>query len=1306
MMNVARAFFDSRTRVVPFSWWLLVAAVTISSGCTKYRVATADGGDGIAATSNGGTGGILPADAGPGGIGDASDALDAPRDFNGAGDRIEDGGSPPDTGAPTGTPATLSISPDTKDFGTVVAGLYAEASFQVSNGGGQSSSVPTVTVEGTDAPLFTVTANGCMAAVPALGNCLVTVRFSPAAMASGTKSARINVNATLGGAVSATMQGMVVPPGALTITPTSQTFGSLLVGVAGAPVSFTVKNTGGVATGALATVVQNSTELGIASDGCKLKLLGAGESCVITVVFTPTSAGQKSGTLVVNATPGGTASASMTGTGLSPALLTIDPVSGSFATTTVNSSGGSQTFVIANTGGVAAGETTAVLAAVGGTNPGDFALSANGCTGTLVAGGRCMVTITFKPSGAGPRSATLTASATPGGSVTASLSGAGVNAALLKIAVASGASTNFGSVTTGTSATQTFTVTNTGGQASSAITIATAGAGFSVVAPSAGDCVSGTTTLAINASCNVHVLLSSTTLGTVSGSITATASAGGSSSLTLSGAIVSQGSISVTPTTAAFGSFLPGIPSAPISFSVKNDGGSTTPVLATAITGSTEFTISADSCNTKTLATGASCSVSVVFKPASPGGKTGSLSVTAGIAGVAAATLTGTGLVPATLELSAATSFGSIGVTQTSAVQVLTLRNSGDATAGTTTAIVPGLTGINASEFAVTATTCGPTLPTKGTCTVSVAFKPTSAGANKTATLTVSGAPGGAPTTGLTGTGLGAAALHLSVGSGFSNEFGSLVLGNSQTEQFVVTNSGQQNSSALTITLTGTDFSRVAATGLDCVSGTTTLAVNASCTVRVTFTPTAALSRTATLSVSATNGGSDSLTTLHGAGVTQGALAVSTATLDLGSVLQGGKSNPPAVITVRNTGGVASGLINTAIPAGEFTITSDQCKGIALGPTLTCPISVMFSPTTASATVKTSTLTVSASPGGSPTVALSGRGTTLQIDQTSFAFPATATGTAGPSRSFTVTNPTSGSAGTTSPLVVSLTGPNAADFQVNPGTCTGVLGGTGLCSTVVSFRPQGASFGLRTATLNVTANPGGTATVMLTGQGQAPDGQFGCVSDNDCQSLACLTYYRDGDGDGFGDPNKPQKVCGFNPPNGYVNSFMGTDCDDLDVTMFPTVSRCQSATVRIYCQVEGVLLTQTCGGACRDNACVGTANVAGTFNCSGNLSCTTAQGCSYANGFGEGAACNRLGPEGADCDDGSDCPAGSVCCDARACVAFIGRRCSVGACPVGDSCTGYRQVCNPLASDCPAGMTCGLGVLLDSISGQGRWTCN
>jgi hypothetical protein len=105
-----------------------------------------------------------------------------------------------------------------------------------------------------------------------------------------------------------------------------------------------------------------------------------------------------------------------------------------------------------------------------------------------------------------------------------------------------------------------------------------------------------------------------------------------------------------------------------------------------------------------------------------------------------------------------------------------------------------------------------------------------------------------------------AATLTLAPAGGSSAAFGNVLLGAGSTQIFVVTNVGTgQRSSRITISTSGTAFAILAPVGSDCVSGSSRLAPNSTCTVRVRFTPTVAGATAATLTARAQTGGTATL---------------------------------------------------------------------------------------------------------------------------------------------------------------------------------------------------------------------------------------------------------------------------------------------------------------------------------------------------------------------------------------------------------------------------------------------------------------
>jgi hypothetical protein len=1056
--------------------FLVIAGVSLGvfalGACNTPRERLPDGSMAIQTADAGGSAG-----AGGGSAGAAGSTVDGGAGGTGGGA----GGS---GGMPVVlTPANLALDPLSKDLSTIVIGHYAEATFQISNTGQAATSLPAVSLDGTDATQYAMTSNTCNAPIDGGKSCLITVRFTPTT--AGLKTAQLSISATMGGALTAMLQGTGITQGALTIDPPNQSLGSVLKGQAGTPSTFTVTNTGGSVTGMLSTTISDSTEIAIATDGCKGMTLAAGAKCTITVALTTMTAGQKSATLTVTGSPGGTTSASLTGVGLAPASLAVTPPTAAFGDTVVGTTSAPQIFTITNSGGVVAGTTTAlapVLAVATGTAAAEFAIASNNCTATLGAGASCSVGVTFKPgSAAANKGATLTASAVPGGMGSASMTGNGLVAAALTLSPATGAAPDFGTIVTNTAVSQTYVVSNTGQQATSVVTIATTGTDFTVVTPGAGDCT-GSSPLAGGASCAVHVKFAPTTTGAKTSTLSASATTGGAQMLSLTGVAVAPGALMLAPASRSFGSLLQNTSSAPGSFTVTNTGGTATSALTTAISGSSEFGIATDGCKAMTLAGGAQCTITVTFSPTSGGQKTGTLTVSAATGGTTASSLTGTGLTPAVLTVSP-TIFtfppGTVSGT-TSAAQSFTVTNTGGVASSTVSATIGGT---DASQFSVASSTCT-TVAAGATCTIGVTFKPTTAG-TKAGALNVSATSGGSASATLGATSLAPAKLTLLPASGSSNDFGSILVGNTMLETFVVANGGEQAASTpLTITVSGTDFSVAtpSANG-DCASSTL-LAPSASCVVRVQFKPTAAVVRTGAVSVSAATGGTATLSPAPtGVGVNPSAVSIMPLTQTFGSVQQGTPS-ASHTFTVTNTGGVTTGTIATSVtPTTDFAITADNCKGKMLVVSGTCTITVVMTPAAVGARNGTLTLSDAAS-GSSSSAALSGTGLStadLTISPATFTFPAgTASNTTSTPQTFTISNQGGVVSGTITAMIA---GTDSTQFSVSSNNCT-TLGPGLTCAIGVAFKPT--STGAKAATLSLAASPGGSPSATLAGTAVAP----------------------------------------------------------------------------------------------------------------------------------------------------------------------------------------------------------------------------
>ncbi|MEU8074851.1 ThuA domain-containing protein [Catellatospora citrea] len=217
-------------------------------------------------------------------------------------------------------------------------------------------------------------------------------------------------------------------PAVLAANPTSVAFGNQNVGTTSGGSPVTITNTGGTA--AVISAVSASSQF--AASGC-VGTLAAGATCAITVTFSPTSAGAKTGTLTVTSNASNPSlTVGLTGTGTTvqtPATLAASPTSIAFPNTNVGSTI-TRTTQISNTGG-----TTASISSVAVSGTG-FSLSANGCGSALAPGASCTVTVAFTPTSAGAKSGTLTvASSASNPALSVGLTGTGTTATSSNLAL-------------------------------------------------------------------------------------------------------------------------------------------------------------------------------------------------------------------------------------------------------------------------------------------------------------------------------------------------------------------------------------------------------------------------------------------------------------------------------------------------------------------------------------------------------------------------------------------------------------------------------------------------------------------------------------------------------------------------------------------------------------------------------------------------------------------------------------------------------------------------------------------------------
>lgn len=356
----------------------------------------------------------------------------------------------------------------------------------------------------------------CGSTLPGGSSCTISVTYTPKATGPETGKVTITDNAFRGTQVVA-LTGTGTAPVA-GISPASVTFEPQLINTtSGGQVVF-LSNTG---TGPL-----SFSGPGIATSGdfaqtndCGAAVAPA-KSCAITLTFTPTATGPRTGSLSVTSIAGLLAvSLSGTGAGAAP-TVTAAPESLVFPTQLVNVKSPALAVTLTNSGTTAASLTSTTLS-------GDFATTGV-CPASLGAGKSCSLNLTFTPTAAGTRTGTLTFTLSSG-VVTVALAGTGVSTATGWLTFTP-ASLDFNNgYIIGDNPTKAVTVTNTNGVPTGIGRVSVSGSTTFIGTNRCG------TTLAANATCIVYITFIPNVVGTFTGQLTVVESAGTVHTIPLSG---------------------------------------------------------------------------------------------------------------------------------------------------------------------------------------------------------------------------------------------------------------------------------------------------------------------------------------------------------------------------------------------------------------------------------------------------------------------------------------------------------------------------------------------------------------------------------------------------------------------------------------------------------------------------------------------------------------------------------------------------------------------------------------------------
>jgi hypothetical protein len=379
-------------------------------------------------------------------------------------------------------------------------------------------------------------------------------------------------------------------------------------------------------------------------------------------------------------------------------------------------------------------------------------------------------------------------------------------------------------------------------------------------------------------------------------------------------------------------------------------------VLAGTAINPANFAIASDTCSGQTLAVGATCLIGVVFAPATTGPLTGLLTVYANVSGgQATVTLNGVGTAPANIVLNPLSlTYPATIVGQTAQVQNITVNNLGGTVATLQTPTIQQ----SANDFAITFNSCGATLAVSNSCTVSIAFTPTTNGARSGvfSITDTSTSVTATQTATLTGTGDAPATDTLSTGS---LTFPQTQIGlTSQTQQVTMTNSGSVALAVQPPVATG-DFTVTNGCGTSVPGGTT-------CAYIVAFVPTAVGARSGMLTI--TDSVRYQTVALNGVGLAGPGVSVSPFALSFAAI-GNGLVTLPQTLTLTNNGGVPL-TIASAAASSNFAIAANTC-GASLAVGAACTVQIVFAPGAAGTLNGTFTLTDNA---GVQAVALSGIG--------------------------------------------------------------------------------------------------------------------------------------------------------------------------------------------------------------------------------------------------------------------------------------------------------------------------------------------
>jgi uncharacterized membrane protein len=855
----------------------------------------------------------------------------------------------------------------------------------------------------------------------------------------------------------------------------------------------------------------------------------AGNSSTVQVAFNPESSGTKTAyihvisndpdenpfDLTITAQASGlphlSVSKQSSGVEMTDGFATVQ-----FSDSNIGTSTAEETLIIRNTGNAVLSN---LAMTVDGTNTADFVVAPLQ-KATLAAGDSTTVRLLFKPGSAGTKTAALRISSSDAERSPFDIQLVGNGIAVPEIAVQqadgsylghASAQVDMGVLTLRSSASQQFTIRNTGSGNLSALALTKSGTHSTDFTITPLD----STVLAPGASSKFSVTFAPSSAGLRNATLRLTSNDPNfptfeiglsGSGVALPEIGVSRGDGTILTSGSApesFGNTILGAATQNRSFVITNFGTATLGNLALLLSGSHPGDFIPSGLTTTSLAPGASTTIQLNFRPSAAGARTAKLEILSSdaVRSPFSISLAGTGIAIPELTISqsdgtllpsgsGSINWGNFNLSAPVVTRSLTITNSGTASLTNLGLLIDGAQSTDFTASGLTSTTLAP----GATATFQLKFRPSTAG-SKSATLRVSSNDPSNNPYSISLSGIAIAlpeiALESSDGSLLTTptatlSFGKVNLGYLSGPQTIrIKNVGTANLTGIALALGGANSSQFLVTQ----PAVSTLAPGSSTTFTVTFKPTSDGVRSATIVLASNDEDENPIQlTLTGTGSAVPVIAVDVNDLTFETTRIGSSASPRTVV-VRNLG--TANLTNIAVVSEMRDFTVSQPPQTTLPPGSSTEFQVEFKPTIAGTLGEKFRITSNDENQSAIQIAVSGSGLAfpklaVSLSEKSLTQNSTVhfgeinLGSAGAAKIVTLEN--IGTAPLTG-ITLALEGAHLSDFILRSPTATSLAPGA-KASFKVSLKPNAA--GSRSASAKIVSNdPDNSAfEILLEGSGR------------------------------------------------------------------------------------------------------------------------------------------------------------------------------------------------------------------------------